>query len=152
MSNYHIHVSDLNRFLLDLGVIKFKLIQIMKNIAFKSILLLSVIVLSSFAVKDSFVGVKKILGEWDCSIPDAPMEYQKAVLVLSKVDGVLTGEMMLGGQGMPLEDVVYEKDVLKAKLDIQGETVRYNLNFSKKSFEGIVSYSQGALDITGTKK
>jgi hypothetical protein len=124
----------------------------MKNITFKSILFLSIIVLSSFAVKDSFVGVKKILGEWECSIPDAPMEYQKGVLVLSRVDGVLNAEMVMGGQGMPLEDVVYEKDVLKGKMDVQGETVRYNLNFTKKSFEGIVSYSQGTLDITGTKK
>lgn len=124
----------------------------MKNITFKSILFLSIIVLSSFAVKDSFVGVKKILGEWECSIPDAPIEYQKGVLVLSRVDGVLTGEMMMGDQGMPLEEVVYEKDVLKAKMDVQGETVRYKLNFTKKSFEGVVSYSQGTLDITGTKK
>ena len=124
----------------------------MKIITFKSILFLSIIVLSSFAVKDSFVGVKKILGEWECSIPDAPMEYQKGVLVLSRVEGVLAAEMVMGGQGMPLEDVVYEKDVLKGKMDVQGETVRYNLNFTKKSFEGIVSYSQGTLDITGTKK
>mgnify|MGYP001098777782 CR=1 FL=1 len=124
----------------------------MKNITFKSILFLSIIVLSSFAVKDSFVGVKKILGEWECSIPDAPIEYQKGDLVLSRVDRVLTAEMVFGGQRMPLEDVVYEKDVFKAKLDVQGETVRYNLNFTKKSFEGVVSYSQGTLDITGTKK
>ena len=124
----------------------------MKNITFKSILFLSIIVLSSFAVKDSFVKVKKILGEWECSIPDAPIEYQKGDLVLSRVDGVLTAEMVFGGQRMPLEDVVYEKDVFKAKLDVQGETVRYNLNFTKKSFEGVVSYSQGTLDITGTKK
>jgi len=124
----------------------------MKNVAFKSFLLLSIIVLSSFAVKDSFVGVKKILGEWDYSIPDAPYEYQKGVLVLKKVDGALTGEVVIEGQGMALEDVAFEKNVLTAKMDVQGETVRYNLNFTKKSFEGIVSYSQGTLDMTGTKK
>ncbi len=124
----------------------------MKNVAFKSFLLLSIIVLSSFAVKDSFVGVKKILGEWEYSIPDAPYEYQKGVLVLKKVDGALVGEVLIGGQGMPLEDVAYEKNVLTAKMDVQGETVRYKLNFTKKSFEGIVSYSQGTLDMKGTKK
>jgi hypothetical protein len=124
----------------------------MKNVAFKSFLLLSIIVLSSFAVKDSFVGVKKILGEWEYSIPDAPYEYQKGVLVLKKVDGALVGEVLIGGQGMPLEDVAYEKNVLTAKMDVQGELVRYKLNFTKKSFEGIVSYSQGTLDMTGTKK
>ena len=124
----------------------------MKNVAFKSFLLLSIIVLSSFAVKDSFVGVKKILGEWDYSIPDAPYEYQKGVLVLKKVDGVLTGEMVIGDQGTALEDVVYEKNVLNAMMDVQGETVRFKLNFTKKSFDGSVSYSQGSLDMKGTKK
>ena len=124
----------------------------MKNVAFKSFLLLSIIVLSSFAIKDSFVGVKKILGEWDYTIPDAPYEYQKGVLVLKKVDGALVGEVLIGGQGMPMEDVKYEKNVFTAKMDVQGETVRYKLNFTKKSFEGIVSYSQGTLDMKGTKK
>ena len=124
----------------------------MKNVAFKSVLLLSIIVLSSFAIKDSFVGVKKILGEWDYSIPDAPYEYQKGVLVLKKVDGALAGEMVIGGQGTALEDVVYEKNELKAMMNVQGETVRFKLNFTKKTFEGIVSYSQGSLDMKGTKK
>ncbi len=124
----------------------------MKNVALKGFLLLSIIVLSSFAVKDSFVGVKKILGEWDYSIPDAPYEYQKGVLVLKKVDGELTGEMVIGGQGSPLEDVTFEKNELNAMMNVQGETVRFKLNFTKKTFEGIVSYSQGTLDMTGTKK
>lgn len=124
----------------------------MKIIALKGFLLLSVFVLSSFAVKDSKVKVKKILGEWEYSIPDAPHGYQNGVLVLSKVDGVLSGEMVMEGQGSPLEEVEYEKNVLKAKMFVQGETVRFNLNFTKKSFEGVVSYSQGALDISGTKK
>ena len=124
----------------------------MKNIAFKGILLLSIIVLSSFTVKDSFVKVKKILGEWEYSVPDAPYGYQNGVLVLSKVDGVLAGEMVMEGQGTPLEEVVFEKNVLKAKMYVQGETIRFNLNFTKKSFEGIVSYTQGTLDISGTKK
>ncbi len=124
----------------------------MKNVAFKSFLLLSIIVLSSFAVKDSFVGVKKILGEWDYSIPDAPYEYQKGVLVLNKVDGALTGEMVIGGQGTALEDVEFEKNVLNATMNVQGETVRFKLNFTKKSFEGVVSYSQGTMDMSGTKK
>ncbi|MGI9531364.1 hypothetical protein [Lutimonas sp.] len=124
----------------------------MKNVAFKSVLLLSIIVLSSFAVKDSFVGVKKILGEWDYSIPDAPYEYQKGVLVLKKVDGDLAGEMVIGGQGTALEDVTFEKNELKAMMNVQGETVRFKLNFTKKTFEGVVSYSQGTLDMSGSKK
>lgn len=124
----------------------------MKKIALKSLILLTVVVLSSFTVTESFMGVKKILGEWDYAIPDAPYEYQKGVLVLKKIDGELSGEMVIGGQGSPMEEIVYEKNNLKAKMNVQGETVRFNLNFTKKTLEGTVSYSQGSLDITGTKK
>ena len=124
----------------------------MKKVALKSLILLTVVIVSGFTIADSFMGVKKIVGEWDYSIPDAPYEYQKGVLVLKKVDGELTGEMIIGGQGSPMEEMVYEKNNLKAMMNVQGETVRFNLNFKKKTLEGTVSYSQGSLDITGTKK
>ena len=124
----------------------------MKNVALKSLMLLSIIVLSSFTMADSFMGVKKILGEWEYSIPDAPYEYQKGVLVLTKVDGELSGEMIMGGQGSAMEEIVYEKNNLKAVMQVQGEIVKFDLNFSKKTLEGTVSYSQGSMGITGTKK
>ena len=72
--------------------------------------------------------------------------------VIKKTDGVLSGEMIMGGQGSPMEEVVYEKNNLKAVMNVQGETVRFNINFTKKTLEGTVSYSQGSLDIKGTKK
>ncbi len=130
----------------------------MKKVALKSLIVLSIVVMSSFTVAEnftvaeSFMGMKKILGEWDYSIPDAPYEYQKGVLVLKKVDGELSGEMIIGGQGSPMEEMVYEKNNLKAMMNVQGETVRFNLNFTKKALEGTVSYSQGSLGITGNKK
>lgn len=124
----------------------------MKNVALKSLILLSIVVLSGFTMVDSFMGVKKILGEWDYSIPDAPYEYQKGVLVLKKIDGVLSGEMIMGGQGSPMEEIVYEKNNLKAVMNVQGEIVNFDLNFTKKTLEGTVSYSQGTLEMKGTKK
>ena len=124
----------------------------MKNVALRSLILLSIIVLSSFTVVDSFMGVRKILGEWDYSIPDAPYEYQKGVLVLKKIDGVLSAEMIMGGQGSPMEEIVYKKNNLKAVMNVQGEIVNFDLNFTKKTLEGTVSYSQGTLEMKGTKK
>jgi hypothetical protein len=124
----------------------------MKNVALRSLVILSIVVLSSFTMVDSFMGVKKILGEWDYSIPDAPYEYQKGVLVLKRVDGVLSGEMIIGGQGSPMEEIVYEKNNLKAVMNVQGEIVNFDLNFTKKTLEGTVSYSQGTLGMKGTKK
>ena len=124
----------------------------MKNVALKSLILISIVVLSGFTMVDSFMGVKKILGEWDYSIPDAPYEYQKGVLVLKKIDGVLSAEMIMGGQGSPMEEIVYEKNNLKAVMNVQGEIVNFDLNFTKKTLEGTVSYSQGTLEMKGTKK
>ncbi|MGB5322111.1 hypothetical protein [Lutimonas sp.] len=124
----------------------------MKNVALRSLVLVSIVVLSSFTMVDSFMGVKKILGEWDYSIPDAPYEYQKGVLVLKKIDGVLSGEMIMGGQGSPMEEIVYKKNNLKAVMNVQGEIVNFDLNFTKKTLEGTVSYSQGTLEMKGTKK
>jgi hypothetical protein len=124
----------------------------MKNVALRSLVLVSIVVLSSFTMVDSFMGVNKILGEWDYSIPDAPYEYQKGVLVLKKIDGVLSGEMIMGGQGSPMEEIVYKKNNLKAVMNVQGEIVNFDLNFTKKTLEGTVSYSQGTLEMKGTKK
>ncbi len=124
----------------------------MKNVALKSFVLLAVVVLSSFTLADDFMGVKKILGEWDYTVPDASYEYQKGVLVLSKVDGEFAGEVQISGQGIPLEDLVYEKNNLKASIYVQGESVKLDLNFTKKAFEGTVSYSQGSMEMKGTKK
>ena len=124
----------------------------MKNVALKSLILLSIVVLSSFTIVDSFIGVKKILGEWDYSIPDAPYEYQKGVLVLKKVEGELSGEMIIGGQGSPMEEIIYKNNNLKAVMNVQGEIVNFDINFTKKTLEGTVSYSQGSLEIKGTKK
>ena len=124
----------------------------MKNVALRSLVLVSIVVLSSFTMVDSFMGVKKIIGEWDYSIPDAPYEYQKGVLVLKKIDGVLSGEMIMGGQGSPMEEIVYKKNNLKAVMNVQGEIVNFDLNFTKKTLEGTVSYSQGTLEMKGTKK
>jgi len=124
----------------------------MKNVALKSLILISIVVLSGFTMVDSFMGVKKILGEWDYSIPDAPYEYQKGVLVLKKIDGVLSAEMIMGGQGSPMEEIVYKKNNLKAVMNVQGEIVNFDLNFTKKTLEGTVSYSQGTLEMKGTKK
>lgn len=124
----------------------------MKNLIIKSVLVLSIVIFSGFTLADSFVPMKKILGEWECAIPDAPYEYQNVVLVLTEVDGELNGEMRVGGQEMPMKDIVFKKSNLKASMNVQGEAVDFDLNFTKKTLEGSVTYSEGTLDITGTKK
>ena len=124
----------------------------MKNIMLKSTLALVLTVISSFTLMESFKVNKKVLGEWEYAVPQAPYEYQKGVLVLSKEGKELKGEMVVGGYSIALEELVNVKTNVKAKVNIEGENVMFDLNFSKSTFAGTVSYSQGSMDITGSKK
>jgi hypothetical protein len=124
----------------------------MKNVMLKATLVLTLIVMSSFTLLGTFKVNKKIIGEWEYSIPQAPYEYQKGVLILSKEGKELKGEMLVGGYATVLEDMINVKSNVKANMDVQGELVSFDLNFTKKTFEGTVSYSQGSMEITGNKK
>jgi hypothetical protein len=124
----------------------------MKNVMLKATLVLTLIVMSSFTLLGTFKVNKKIIGEWEYSIPQAPYEYQKGVLILSKEGKELKGEMLVGGYATVLEDMINVKSNVKANMDVQGEMVSFDLNFTKKTFEGTVSYSQGSMEITGNKK
>ena len=124
----------------------------MKNIMLKSTLVLTLILMSSFTLLGTFKVNKKILGEWEYSVPQAPYEYQKGVLILSKEGKELKGEMLVQGYTTVLEELVNVKGNVKATVNIEGESVAFDLNFSKNTFEGTVSYSQGSMEINGTKK
>lgn len=124
----------------------------MKNIMLKSTLVFTLILMSSFTLLGTFKVNKKILGEWEYTVPQAPYEYQKGTMILSKEGKVLKGEMVVGGYTTPMEELVNVKGNVKAKIDVEGESVSFDLNFSKNTFEGTVLYSQGEMEISGTKK
>ena len=124
----------------------------MKNLILKSTIILSLLVMTSFTAKDSTTSAKKIVGVWEYSVPDAPYEYQTGIMTFSKVKKELSGFISIEGNKMDMEKVVFKKDKLTSEVYIQGETVTFNLTFEKNSFSGTASYSQGDMDITGTKK
>jgi len=124
----------------------------MKNIILKSTLIFTLILMSSFTLLETFKVNKKILGEWEYTAPQAPYEYQKGVLVFSKEGKELKGEMVIGGYSMVMEELVNVKTNVKSRINIEGEIVSFDLNFDKNTFEGTASYSEGSLEISGSKK
>ena len=120
----------------------------MKKIILTSAMILSVVLLLSFAVDDS----KNVIGTWEYSAPDASYEYQKGEFVFEKKGDKLTGYAMLDGYKVTLDDLKSEKNILTFNVYVEGEKVTLDLNFEKKSFSGTASYSEGELEITGKKK
>lgn len=120
----------------------------MKKIILTSAMILSVVLLSSFAVDNS----KNVIGTWEYSVPDAPYEYQEGQLIIEEMDGKLTGYTMMDGYKTDIEDVVAKKNNVTFYLYVESEKVSFDLDFEKKSFAGTVSYSEGELGISGKKK
>lgn len=110
------------------------------------------VVVSSFTAIDDFKVNKKILGEWEYNVPQAGYEYQKGVIMFSAEGKELKGEVLIGNQSMPMESVVNKKNNVKAKIYVEGEGVSLDLNFEETTFKGTVSYSEGTLEIIGSKK
>jgi hypothetical protein len=108
--------------------------------------------MTSFTVNDSLVVTKKFIGEWEYSVPDAPYQYQAGTFIFSKVEKKLSGTIAIDGYKTDLSNVVTKKNNLTCEVYIEGETVTFDLTFTKKSFSGTASYSQGELDISGSKK
>ncbi len=124
----------------------------MKKIILTSAMILSVVIMSSFAVNESIDDSKIVIGTWEYSVPDAPYEYQEGELIIEKKDGKLTGYTMMGGYKTDIEDVVVKNNNLTFYLYVESEKVIFDLDFEKKSFAGTVSYSEGELDISGKRK
>jgi len=124
----------------------------MKNLILKSTIILSLLVMTSFTVKDNTTIAKKFIGVWEYSVPNAPYPYQTGTMTFSKAKKKISGFISIEGNNIDMEKVVSKKDNLTCEIYIEGETVTFNLTFEKNSFSGTASYSQGDLDISGTKK
>jgi hypothetical protein len=108
--------------------------------------------MTSFTVKESTSSAKKFVGVWEYNVPDAPYPYQTGTMTFSNVKKKISGFISIEGNTIDMEKVVSKKNNLTYEIYIEGETVIFNLTFKKKSFSGTASYSQGDLEITGTKK
>ena len=123
----------------------------MKNFILKGSMLLTLLVILSFTGIENTVSSKKIIGTWEYSAPDAPYEYQNGKMVFEMKEKTLTGYASIEGNKIDMENLVEKKGKVTCEAYIGGETVNFEMIFKKDTFSGKVSYSQGSLEITGTK-
>ena len=117
---------------------------------FSAVLLLAVI--SGFESADSSAKIKRFVGSWEYQAPKAPYEYQKGVMNFVKEGKELKGNVEVMGSSIPLNDIQTKKKNLSGYFYVQGEKVVISLDFEKDSFTGTASYSQGSLELQGTRK
>ena len=116
-------------------------------------LLLLVALISNFTTTNSTTtNSKKIIGTWEYTVPNAPYEYQEGELTIEEVDGELSGYTMVGDYKTDVEDLVIEDKNVTFTINIEDTEVSFDLDFDKNSFKGTVTYVEGTLTISGTKK
>ncbi len=123
----------------------------MKKLLIANIIILSVIIFSSFSSTDVISNSNDIVGTWNYSVPNAPYDYQKGELILEEKEGKLSGYTKVGEFKNEIEKPKLEDNNLKFTMYIEGTDVSFDLNFKKNKFTGIVTYFEGSLDITGVK-
>jgi hypothetical protein len=93
------------------------------------------------------------LGTWSYVANDAPYEYSKGDIVISKEGEEYKVDIKLGEYyKIKASSVEYKDNVLSIKAYIEGETVTVKTTMEKEKFEGTASYSEGTIKVSGKKK
>ena len=111
------------------------------------------IFLFALMLKVSIESVKddSVVGTWDYEAPNAPYEYSKGQLIITRGEDKLEGKVNIDGYEIKLNSVKVEGDVLTFSLYVEGEYVSVKLTVKGDSLEGKASTSEGLLDVTGKK-
>ncbi len=95
---------------------------------------------------------KEVVGTWNYEAPSAPYEYSKGQLIFTEVDSKLDGKIKIGNYEMPMRNVKLEGNNLEFGTYMEGEYISIKLKVDKKAFTGTASYSEGTVELKGTKE
>lgn len=93
-----------------------------------------------------------LLGSWEYIAPNIGLKYQTGSLEFSYEDKVLKGKVIFWNREIPMENLIFEDNKVRANITLEGEKIDLFLRFESDSFKGTVSHPQGYLRITGNKK
>jgi hypothetical protein len=121
----------------------------------RRILLLStpilLVILFSFGNIKGGEAPPELLGSWEYLAPNIGVKYQNGSITFSYADNELKGEVVMGSEVIPMKDLIYEDEKVRAHILIHGEKLDIFLRFETDSFKGTVSHPQGYLRISGSK-
>ena len=92
-----------------------------------------------------------LLGTWEYEAPSIGLKYQKGALEFSYKDDVLNGNVIFWNRVIPMKDLIYEDNKVRAHIVMEGEKIDIFLRFQSDAFQGTVSHPQGYIRISGSK-
>jgi len=93
----------------------------------------------------------KLLGSWEYLAPTMGLKYHIGALEFNYDQEVLTGVVILDERIIPLRNLIYEDNKVRAYMMVEGQQIDIFLRFDKDSFKGTVSHPQGYIRISGIK-
>jgi hypothetical protein len=112
------------------------------------ILLALLVVISISISSDAAVkGLKKVLGKWEFSAPNAPRPYDSGTLVLKEVERKLTGEFNVKGEIIAIPKVEFEAETLSLNFEIENTPITLNLKLTDGLFEGVTDTPNGLVTV-----
>jgi len=92
-----------------------------------------------------------LLGSWEYNAPSIGLKYQKGFIEISYDEDVLKGNVIFWNRVIPMENLIYEDNKLRAHVMLEGEKIDLFLKFQTDTFQGTVSHPQGYIRISGNK-
>jgi len=93
----------------------------------------------------------ELLGTWEYEAPSIGLKYQKGSLEFSYEEDVLNGNVIFWNRVIPMRDLIYKDNKVRAHIVLEGEQIDIFLKFELDSFQGTVSHPQGYIRISGNK-
>ncbi|MDP4679299.1 MAG: hypothetical protein NWS46_02920 [Cyclobacteriaceae bacterium] len=119
----------------------------MKNWFAKSTLIL----LTVFAISSAAFAVSPI-GTWTYKVPLAPEKYINGELIVAQEKSEYTVKFRINGQELKAQNVKYAGTDLTFATYVENTYVTFKMKVEDKKMTGKVSYSDGQMDMTCTKK
>ncbi len=92
--------------------------------------------------------LKKILGLWDFSAPNAPQQYQKGTLMLKEVEQKLVGVFTVEGQVLPIPKIAFTDDILNLDFEVESTPITLKMVLKDGVLEGTTETPNGPVTVT----
>ena len=113
--------------------------------------LLLLFFISGFTDINNEEGPTKLQGSWEYATPTIGLIFQTGSIEFTYKDSVFKGNVIFDDKVIPMKNLIFEDNKVRAHIDVEGERIDIFLKFQSDTFQGTVSHPRGYLRVTGSK-